>query len=123
MDIRTGSGELSADEGRTVHFLWSLRQGNGYFVGSSNSADNEEIIYKVGNTKGTKVIAGLDEGIRGMKAGGIRRIDVPPKKGYTQGVAEGNPGPIPAGFGPRRQILTHAQRDTFHFEVKLTKIK
>lgn len=123
LDVTIGSGDKPVEVGRTVHFLWSLRQGNGYFVDSSSSADNDEFIYKVGNTKGTKAINGIDEGICGMKIGGIRRIDVPPKMGYVEGVGEGKPGPIPAGYGPRRQILTHADRDTFHFEVKVTKIK
>lgn len=119
-----------AKEGKTVQFLWVLRKANGYFVSSSKVEstipDQEEaLIYKVGNTR--KVIAGLDEGIRGMKVNGVRRIIVPISSGYTQGVDDTSPGPIPKDYGPRRQILTTTERnnpnDYWVFEVKLLKVK
>jgi len=60
-----------AEVGKTVQFQWVLRRSNGYFVDASSNYDNEPFIYKVGNTK--KVVPGLDEAIRGMKVGGVRR--------------------------------------------------
>lgn len=69
-DVTEGEGQ-PAEEGKTVQFLWVLRRSNGYFVDASSNYGDEPFIYRVGNTK--KVIKGLDEGIRGMKPGGVRR--------------------------------------------------
>jgi len=35
----------------------------------------------------------------------------------------GKPGPLPAGFGPRRQILTRLDREVWNFEIKMLKVK
>eukprot|EP01035_Chromulina_nebulosa_P018502 gene18502-24219_t len=110
-----------AEEGRTVQFQWVLRRSNGYFVDSSAKNNNEPFIYKVGNTK--KVIKGIDEAIRGMRVGGIRRVNIPPKLAFVEGVEDGKPGPIPNGFGPRRQVLTRLDREVWYFEILLTKVK
>ena len=101
--------------------MLNIYRSNGYFVDASSNYDNEPFIYKVGNTK--KVIAGLDEGIRGMKVNGIRRINVPPKSAFVEGVGDNKPGPMPAGFGPRRQIETRLDREVWFFEIKLTKLR
>jgi hypothetical protein len=117
-DAIVGSGP-AAKEGSTVQFVWVLRRSNGYFVDSN--ADFEPFIYKVGNLK--KVIPGIDEGIRGMKQGGVRRLNIPPKMAFVNGVDDDKPGPIPNGFGPKRQILTRIDRETWYFEIKLVKLK
>lgn len=81
------ASSLPVEEGRTVQFLWSLRRSNGYFVDASSNYGDEPFIYKVGNLK--KAIKGIDEGIRGMKPGGIRRISVPPTMAFIEGVEDG----------------------------------
>jgi FKBP-type peptidyl-prolyl cis-trans isomerase len=103
-------------KGKSVQFLWILHRANGYFVASSAA---EPFIYRVGDLK--KTIAGLDEGLRGMKVGGIRRISTPPALSFVQGVAEGMPGPLPTDFGPKRQIVTRQAREVWKWEVKLLK--
>lgn len=122
-DLKDGNGDVKVDEGRTVQFLWSLRRSNGYFVDSSSNYDNEPFIYKVGNSKNVKVVEGIDQGIRGMKVGGVRRIEVPSNLAYIEGVGDGKPGPMPADYGPRRQILSHSDSEAWNFEIKLVKIK
>lgn len=93
----------------------------GYFVASSQTeSDNEPFIYRVGNRK--KVIAGLDEAIRGMKVGGIRCVSVPPQVAF-EGVEEGSPGPLPTDFGPKRQIATRRDKEVWKFEIKLVKVR
>jgi hypothetical protein len=126
-DAVEGSGK-TAEEGKTVQFQWVLRRSNGYFVDSSDNygttaaGGGEAFIYKVGNTK--KVIPGLDEAIRGMKVGGVRKINTPAALSFLYGgVGDGKPGPMPAGYGPRRQILTRIDSETWYWEVKLTKVK
>lgn len=81
------ASSLPVEEGRTVQFLWSLRRSNGYFVDASSNYGDEPFIYKVGNLK--KAIKGIDEGIRGMRPGGIRRISVPPTMAFIEGVEDG----------------------------------
>ena len=76
---------------------------------------------KVGNLK--KVIRGVDEGVRGMRVGGVRRLLVPPNLAFVEGVGDDRPGPMPAGFGPRRQIETRRDKETWYFEIEVTKVK
>lgn len=120
-DVILGDGD-EAQEGRSVQFLWVLRRSNGYFVASSASDYNSEpFIYRVGNRE--KVITGLDEAIRGMKVGGIRRVSVPPSAAFVRGVDERSPGPLPKDYGPLRQILTRKDKEVWKFEIKLLKVK
>lgn len=121
-DYVIGDG-AEVSEGQTVQFQWVLRRSNGYFVdSSSNYGDGgEPFIYRVGNLK--KVIAGIDEGIRGMKVGGVRRMNIPPSAAFVSGVGDNKPGPMPAGFGPRRQIETRIDKEVWYFEIKVLKVR
>ena len=84
-----------------VNLQWVLRRSNGYFVDSSQVQDSVPFIFTVGDGK---AIAGVDEGVRGMKEGGVRRILIPPSLAYVEGLEDGKPGPLPAGYGPRQQM-------------------
>mmetsp|Transcript_24224 Transcript_24224/g.52250 ORF Transcript_24224/g.52250 Transcript_24224/m.52250 type:complete len:258 (-) Transcript_24224:241-1014(-) len=125
-DISVGSGE-QVKEGTKVNIQWVLRRSNGYFVDSSAVSDSVPFIFTVGDPNGA--IAGLDEGIRGMKAGGSRRILIPPRLAWMKGIDDGKPGPLPAGFGPRQQMrrVMKDRRDVpgeyIFFEVKLSRIR
>lgn len=125
-DISKGDGE-EVTEGRKVNTQWVLRRSNGYFVDSSAVSDSVPFIFTVGDPNGA--IEGLDEGIRGMKAGGTRRILIPPRLAWTQGVDDGKPGPLPAGFGPRQQMrrVMEVRRDVpgeyIFLEVKVSKVR
>uniref|UniRef100_A0A7S4J203 peptidylprolyl isomerase n=1 Tax=Odontella aurita TaxID=265563 RepID=A0A7S4J203_9STRA len=101
VDLRPGSGDV-VEEGKRVNVQWVLKRSNGYFVDSSSNNDGVPFIFTVGDPKGA--MAGVDEGIRGMRVGGIRRIIVPPNLAYVEGVEDGKPGPIPAGFGPKQRM-------------------
>ncbi|KAL3792048.1 LOW QUALITY PROTEIN: hypothetical protein HJC23_011213 [Cyclotella cryptica] len=125
-DINVGNGE-TVKEGSRVNLQWVLRRSNGYFVDSSAVSDSVPFIFTVGDPSGA--IAGLDEGIRGMRAGGTRRILIPPRLAYVSGVDDGLPGPIPAGFGPRQQMkrVMQVRKDVpgeyLFLEVKVTKVR
>lgn len=119
-DYVDGDG-AEVQEGKTVQFQWVLRRSNGYFVDASSNYGDEPFIYKVGNTK--KVIKGVDEGIRGMRVGGVRRMNIPPNMAFVSGVGDDKPGPMPAGFGPRRQIETRLDREVWYFEIKVLKVR
>uniref|UniRef100_A0A6U4EQX5 peptidylprolyl isomerase n=1 Tax=Phaeomonas parva TaxID=124430 RepID=A0A6U4EQX5_9STRA len=122
-DVKVGDGS-EVKVGDVVTAQWVLRRANGYFIDASVGAPVQSagradpLIFKVGSDK---AIAGFNEGLVGMKVGGVRRLLVGPSQGYVDGVGDGKPGPMPAGFGPRRQIEVRRTTETFFFEVQVTK--
>lgn len=124
-DLRPGSGE-PAKEGFRANLQWVLRKSNGYFVDSSQVNESVPFIFTIGD--GT-AIAGLDEAVRGMKVGGVRRILIPPALAYVQGLEDGKPGPVPTGFGPRQQMrrVQGVRKDVpgeyVYLEVQLTRLR
>ena len=140
VDIRVGTGASGAQLGSRVSLQWVLRRSNGYFVDSSIGALSsgpaggtlslggeasqqfDPFIFTVGS--GTAV-AGVDEAVVGMRQGGVRRIVVPIGAGYTLPLDK-SAGPLPSGFGPRRQIERElAKQDPynyFFFEVEAVRV-
>lgn len=124
-DLRPGNG-AEAKVGSRANLQWVLRKSNGYFVDSSAVNDFVPFIFTIGD--GT-AIAGLDEGLRGMKTGGVRRILIPPSLAYAQGLDDGKPGPLPSGFGPRQQMrrVQNIRKDVpgeyVFLEVQLTRLR
>lgn len=125
-DLRTGSGTDVASQGSRVNLQWVLRKSNGYFVDSSEVNGSVPFIFAIGD--GT-AIQGVDEGIRGMKVGGVRRLLVPPSLAYVDGLDDGKPGPLPQGFGPRQQMrrVQNVRKDVpgeyVYLEVQLTRMR
>ena len=125
-DLRPGSGEI-VEQGKRVNIQWVLKRSNGYLVDSSERNEGVPFIFTVGDPKGA--IAGLDEGIRGMKVGGIRRIIIPPELAYVDGVEDGKPGPVPSGFGPKQRIrrvmilLKDIPGESLLLDVKATRVQ
>jgi len=88
--------------------------------------DSVPFIFTVGDGK---AIAGIDEGVRGMKEGSVRRILIPPSLAYVKGLEDGKPGPLPAGFGPRQQMrrVQDVRKDVpgeyVFLEVQVTRLR
>jgi FKBP-type peptidyl-prolyl cis-trans isomerase len=124
-DLRNGSGE-ECKLGSRVNLQWVLRKSNGYFVDSSERNDSVPFIFTVGSGD---AIQGVDEGIRGMKLGGVRRLLIPPSLAYVDGLDDGKPGPMPVGFGPRQQMrrVQGVRKDVpgeyVFLEVQLTRMR
>eukprot|EP00542_Grammatophora_oceanica_P019198 CAMPEP_0194028676 /NCGR_PEP_ID=MMETSP0009_2-20130614/2589_1 /TAXON_ID=210454 /ORGANISM="Grammatophora oceanica, Strain CCMP 410" /LENGTH=232 /DNA_ID=CAMNT_0038668133 /DNA_START=58 /DNA_END=756 /DNA_ORIENTATION=+ len=124
-DLRQGK-DVVATEGSKVNLQWVLRKSNGYFVDSSERNADVPFIFTIGD--GT-AIAGVDEAVRGIKAGGVRRILIPPSLAYVQGLEDGKPGPLPYGFGPRQQMrrVQNVRADVpgeyIFLEVQATRIR
>ena len=124
-DLRPGTGETVGD-GSRVNMQWVLRKSNGYFVDSSDVSGGVPFIFSVGDGN---AIQGIDEGVRGMKAGGVRRILIPPRLAYVDGLEDGKPGPLPVGFGPRQQMrrVQQARKDVpgeyVFLEVQVTRVR
>ncbi len=80
-DIEAGSGDpAAAGQEVTVAYTGWLIDGNVF--------DDGEFSFRLG---AGQVVAGFDEGVTGMRLGGVRRIVVPPELGYG---SRGS-GPVP----------------------------
>jgi FKBP-type peptidyl-prolyl cis-trans isomerase FkpA len=101
-DTKEGTGP-SAKAGDTVSVHYTGRLTNGSKFDSSRDR-NETFEFKLG---AGAVIKGWDQGVAGMKVGGIRELEIPPALGYG---ARGFPPVIPAN-------------STLLFEVELVEIK
>lgn len=124
-DLRKGNGD-TVGEGARVNLQWVLRKSNGYFVDSSERNDSVPFIFTVGDGNAIK---GVDEGVRGMQQGGVRRLLIPPSLAYVEGLDDGNPGPLPYGFGPRQQMrrVQNIRKDVpgeyVYLEVQVTRVR
>ena len=104
-DVLVGNGdEALSGKTVTVHYTgWLVEGGKAGKKFDSSRDRNDPFAFPLG--KG-KVIRGWDEGVAGMKAGGKRKLTIPPALGYG---ARGAGGVIP----PDATLL---------FEVELLKV-
>lgn len=86
-DITEGTG-ASPTAGRpvTVHYVGTLTNGQKF---DASRDRNQPFTFTIGRGQ---VIRGWDEGVMGMKVGGLRRLTIPPDLGYG---ARGAGGVIP----------------------------
>lgn len=101
-DLTTGTGD-EAEKGDTVSVHYDGRLTDGTKFDSSRDRD-QPFSFKIG---AGQVIKGWDEGVAGMKVGGVRKLIIPADLGYG---ANGVPGVIPGDA-------------TLIFEVELLAIK
>lgn len=123
-DLFKGGG-ATVEAGSKVNLEWVLRKSNGYFVDSSQVV-GVPFIFSVGDGNAIK---GVDEGVQGMKQGGVRRLLIPPSLAYVDGLEDGKPGPMPVGYGPRQQMrrVQGARKDVpgeyIYLEVQVTRVR
>ncbi|MFL5321121.1 MAG: FKBP-type peptidyl-prolyl cis-trans isomerase [Myxococcaceae bacterium] len=100
-DIKVGTGaEAVSGKSVTVHYTGTLTNGKKF---DSSKDHGEPFTFKLG---AGMVIQGWDQGVAGMKVGGVRKLTVPPEMGYG---ARGFPPVIPGN-------------STLVFEVELLKV-
>src|SRR4051812_42682655 len=101
-DVVVGNG-VEAVKGKTVsvHYTGWLTDGKKF---DSSKDRGQPFTFPLG---GGRVIKGWDEGVAGMKVGGVRRLTIPPQLGYG---ASGAGGVIPPNA-------------TLVFEVELLDVK
>ena len=86
-ELKLGSGaEAKSGQKVTVHYVGTLTSGSKF---DSSRDRNEGFEFKLG---AGQVIKGWDEGVAGMKVGGLRKLTIPPEMGYG---ARGYPPVIP----------------------------
>jgi FKBP-type peptidyl-prolyl cis-trans isomerase FkpA len=101
-DVKVGTGaEAKAGQTVTVHYTGWLTNGTKF---DSSKDRNEPFTFHLG---AGEVIKGWDEGVQGMKVGGVRMLTIPPSLGYG---AQGAGGVIPPNA-------------TLKFEVELLGVK
>lgn len=100
VDVTPGSGdEARAGQTVAVHYTGTLSDGTKF---DSSKDRGQPFTFTLGTGQ---VIKGWDQGIVGMKVGGVRKLIIPPALGY----GERGTGPIPPNA-------------TLHFEVELLAI-
>ncbi|NOK37148.1 FKBP-type peptidyl-prolyl cis-trans isomerase [Corallococcus exercitus] len=101
-DVKVGTGtEAVAGKRVTVHYVGTLTDGKKF----DNSRDRGQgFTFSLG---AGQVIQGWDQGVAGMKVGGVRKLTIPPELGYG---SRGAAGVIP----PNATLL---------FEVELLDVR
>ncbi len=100
-DLKIGTGaEAKAGQDVKVHYVGTLTNGS-KFDSSRDRGEGFEFSLGAG-----EVIKGWDQGVAGMKVGGMRKLTIPPELGYG---ARGFPPVIPAN-------------STLIFEVELLEV-
>lgn len=100
-DLKVGTGpEAVAGKRVTVHYVGTLTNGSKF---DSSRDRGEGFTFGLG---AGQVIQGWDQGVAGMKVGGMRKLTIPPELGYGAG---GYPPVIPPN-------------STLVFEVELLKV-
>ena len=88
-EITEGTGpEAKSGQNVKVHYTGWLTDGKKF---DSSKDRGQPFGFKLG---GGQVIRGWDEGVEGMKVGGVRKLTIPPELGYG---ARGAGGVIPPG--------------------------
>jgi len=101
-DVKVGTGaEAKAGQTAVVHYTGTLTNGNKF---DSSKDRNQPFSFPLG---AGRVIKGWDEGVAGMKVGGVRKLTIPSNLGYG---AQGAGGVIP----PNATLL---------FEVELLDVR
>jgi FKBP-type peptidyl-prolyl cis-trans isomerase len=86
-DKKIGTGaEATAGKTVTVHYVGTLTDGSKF---DSSRDRGQGFTFRLG---AGQVIQGWDQGVAGMKVGGLRKLTIPPELGYG---SRGFPGAIP----------------------------
>jgi FKBP-type peptidyl-prolyl cis-trans isomerase FkpA len=86
-DLKVGTGaEARAGQQVTVHYVGTLTDGKKF---DSSRDRGKGFGFKLG---AGQVIQGWDQGVAGMKVGGLRKLTIPPHLAYGE---RGFPGAIP----------------------------
>jgi FKBP-type peptidyl-prolyl cis-trans isomerase FkpA len=78
-DVKVGEGKPVAAPGDTVWVAYTATLKDGTPVETNDSPDKDPYVFTLGQHA---VIQGWDDGIKGMRVGGVRKLVIPPSLGY-----------------------------------------
>jgi FKBP-type peptidyl-prolyl cis-trans isomerase FkpA len=127
-DYRVGRGEATIQPGSKVAAEMTIRMksfssanepGGIKYFSTKEDTDFNEVAFKVGSGE---ISAGLEEGMMGMKKGGLRRIEVPSELVFA--ARNANQLPLPTTKDGKRRFENLFKTDaTLLFEVLVTRVK
>lgn len=100
-DLVVGTGAI-ASRGTDVEIIYTLALNQGHVVQA-----NQRCAFRIGKRE---VVAGLEYGVEGMRAGGERRIRVGPHLGYRDQQAAGVPANAVLEFHVRLVKVTSQEQ-------------
>lgn len=82
-DTKIGTGYAVGDaEDQLLEIKYTAKFVDGKFTANIREFDVPSTVFKTGESR---ILPGLEEGLMGMKVGGVRKVKVPPNKGYGDG--------------------------------------
>mmetsp|Transcript_26766 Transcript_26766/g.56899 ORF Transcript_26766/g.56899 Transcript_26766/m.56899 type:complete len:223 (+) Transcript_26766:124-792(+) len=115
-DIKIGSGyTVGSNDNQLLQIKFTSKFVDGKFTANIREFDVPSMVFKTGEQR---CLPGLEEGIQGMKVGGIRKIRVPPNKGYGDNWYRGVVPPN-SHLEFDCELLTIAQSPGEEFKMKL----
>ena len=79
-DIKVGSGyTVGESEGQLLKLKYTAKLMDSKFTADLKAFNVDGMVFKTGEQR---CLPGLEEGIQGMQVGGVRKVRVPPNKGY-----------------------------------------
>eukprot|EP00986_Skeletonema_menzelii_P005725 scaffold2119_cov138-Skeletonema_menzelii.AAC.5 len=79
-DIKVGSGyTVGETEGQLLKIKYTAKLMDSKFTADMKAFNVDGMVFKTGEQR---CLPGLEDGIQGMKVGGVRKVRVPPNRGY-----------------------------------------
>lgn len=79
-DVKVGSGyTVGESDGQLLKLKYTAKLMDSKFTADLKAFNVDGMVFKTGEQR---CLPGLEEGIQGMQVGGVRKVRVPPNKGY-----------------------------------------
>lgn len=115
-DIKVGSGyTIGETDGQLLKIKYTAKLMDSKFTADMKAFNVDGMVFKTGEQR---CLPGLEEGIKGMKMGGVRKVRVPPNRGYGD---QWYRGIVPPGshLEFEAELLDIAQNPIEEFKLKL----
>lgn len=115
-DVKIGSGyTVGEDENQLLQIKFTAKLVGSKYTGKMKEFAAPSMVFKTGEQR---CLPGLEEGLKGMKVGGIRRVKVPPNRGYGDNWYRGIVPPN-SHLEFETELVTIAQGPGEEFKLKL----
>ena len=115
-DVKVGSGyTVGETDGQLLKIKYTAKLMDSKFTADLKAFNVDGMVFKTGEQR---CLPGLEEGIQGMKMGGVRKVRVPPNKGYGDNWYRGIVPPS-SHLEFEAELLDIAQNPGEEFKMKL----